>query len=71
MAANNKKSSPQPRQSSRAKKSSANGQQSQENLAKKSWLRWTLSTCFKLALVVLLALGLYAIYLDGKVRANI
>ena len=35
---------------------------------KKSWLRWCLITGFKLSLVLLLSLFIYAIYLDSKVQ---
>jgi penicillin-binding protein 1B len=38
------------------------------NTAKKGWLKWLLITSFKLSLVVVAALAIYAIYLDGKVR---
>lgn len=37
---------------------------------KKSWFKWLIFTSLKLAFVVFVAIGIYAIYLDGKVRAT-
>ncbi len=38
--------------------------------ATRPWLKWCISTALKLVFVLILAVGIYAIYLDGKVRGT-
>ena len=65
MASNNKKATPQKRS-----KANQNKDEPSSSATKRSWLRWCVNTFFKLSIVGVLALGLYAIYLDGKVRST-
>ncbi|WDD98223.1 penicillin-binding protein 1B [Thalassomonas actiniarum] len=51
-----------------SKKSSKQKPQAKAVARSRGWLRWLFFTGMKLTLVALLALGGYAIYLDGKVR---
>ncbi|WDE10980.1 penicillin-binding protein 1B [Thalassomonas haliotis] len=51
-----------------SKKNNSKKPQAKAAVSSRSWLSWLFFTGLKLALVGILALGGYAIYLDGKVR---